>query len=449
MRKSGFILLAVCLSLLMGLTGCQGTTGNGQTEPNETINVTDPGGQNGSRNETATQNDPAAQKDPNKERHSMNIKPSPTDYLSEEQMALADSYAASSEAALAAVMRKAERGEPVTIAAIGGSITMGTISQGSKDNEVSERKMYAEIFRDWWTETFPESEVTWINAGIGATDSYLGVHRVQVDVLDHDPDLVLVEFSVNDEDNIVSKTNYDNLVRRILKSESEPAVMLLFMAQTSLVSAQNQHQAVGFPYALPMLSYRNVIKDLMESGTYTAKDLSGDEVHPSALGHRIAGEMIWKYLNSVYEAADTYEEPETFSKKPVTKEKYLDSRILGSKELEITDKGTFEESRVFEAFPDDLSTGSGDGELTFTATFKNLGILYYRQTDGKGGQFEVFVDGEKAALLDADFTGGWGNYADAKEVFSSEEAGLHTVVIKKSPDSRGEEFSLLGVLVSE
>ena len=42
-----------------------------------------------------------------------------------------------------------------------------------------------------------------INVGIGATDSYLGVHRVTADVLDKEPNLVLVEFAVND-----SNTNF-------------------------------------------------------------------------------------------------------------------------------------------------------------------------------------------------------------------------------------------------
>ena len=108
----------------------------------------------------------------------------PTDYVSEELYLSADQWASCDDAALAAVMRKAEAGEPVTIACIGGSITQGTISNGTDDSQVSPKKSYADIYFSWWEQTFPDTEFTFINAGIGATDSYIGVHRVQKDVLD-------------------------------------------------------------------------------------------------------------------------------------------------------------------------------------------------------------------------------------------------------------------------
>ena len=57
------------------------------------------------------------------------------------------------------------------------------------------------------------------------------MHRVNKDVLEYEPDLVLVEFSVNDEDSLFYKKTYDNLVRKILLSDSRPAVMLLMVPQ--------------------------------------------------------------------------------------------------------------------------------------------------------------------------------------------------------------------------
>lgn len=54
-------------------------------------------------------------------------------------------------------------------------------------------------------DTFPEDDFEFVNAGIGGTDSYLGVHRVNKGVLEYEPDLVLVEFSVNDEDSLLDE----------------------------------------------------------------------------------------------------------------------------------------------------------------------------------------------------------------------------------------------------
>lgn len=371
-----------------------------------------------------------------------------TDYVDAEEMELADYWKGSKEDALAKVMKKAARGEKVVVALIGGSITQGTISSGSSDASVADKKCYADIFFAWWEQTFPQTEFEFVNAGIGATDSYLGVHRVEEDVLVRKPDIVLVEFAVNDTNSNFYKKSYDNLVRTIAASENEPAVLLLFMAQTNGAGAQVNQSLVGFTYSLPMVSYGNVIKEMMESGKYSEKELSGDTVHPSALGHAIAGEILWQYLNSVYEAAQQYGEPEAIAEDAVTKEVYTNARILDAADIEPQESSGFKQKEVFAAFPNGWSCEE-DGEITFRLSFANLGILYYCQTDGNGGQYEVYVDGNQTAVLDADFQGGWGNYAKAQECFTSDEVAEHEVMIQKKDDSSGGAFSLLGLLVSD
>ena len=50
----------------------------------------------------------------------------------------------------------------------------------------------------WFRENFPSAKVNEINAAIGGTGSDLGVFRLDHDVLSHRPDLLFVEFAVND-----------------------------------------------------------------------------------------------------------------------------------------------------------------------------------------------------------------------------------------------------------
>lgn len=373
----------------------------------------------------------------------------PTDYVSEEEMQLADMWKNSKEDTIAKVMKKAAQGEKVTVAVIGGSITYGTISSGSSDSSVEHKKCYADIFFSWWEETFPQTEFEFINAGIGATDSYIGVHRVRADVLDYKPDIVLVEFAVNDSNSIFYKKTYDNLVRMIAKSENEPAVLLLFMAQTNGAGAQENQSAIGFAYSLPMLSYRNVMKEMIESGRYSDKELSGDVVHPSALGHAITGEIIWRYLNSIYADIEEYQEPDSPEQTSVMKECYANARILDSDDIAPESVNGFENKEVFHDFPNGWSCEERGGEIRFRASFANFGVLYYLQTDGNGGQYEVYVDGNMEAVLDADFEGGWGNYAKAQECFTSDEAAEHEIIIKQKEDSAGSDFTILGLMLSD
>jgi lysophospholipase L1-like esterase len=431
------------------------TQGNG--EPQETTG-----------NQEATENGNASETEV--ERESL---PLLTTYVNDDEMTAADMWPSCDDAALAKVMRKAESGEPVTIACIGGSITQGTIAKGTADSEVGFSTPYAELFHEWWTERFPDTEVNFINAGIGGTDSYLGVHRVERDVLQYQPDLVLVEYAVNDADSFFYKRSYDNLVRKILESDSAPAVMLLFMAQTDGTSAQDMQVLVGYNYALPMVSYANCIKSMMENGRYTAEQLSGDGVHPSALGHAIVGEILWNYLNQVYGEMYELDDPEPFDLAAVTDERYKHAEIVDAADsngadmdvtleqglqetaktgiagsFELLSTGTFEQESASEYFPNGWVCREGDGNLELTGIFRNLGILYLATTDGKSGIFDIWVDGECVWSINADFTGGWGNAITAKEVYTSDAAAEHTIVIKKSPDSEGDVFHLLGLLVS-
>lgn len=377
------------------------------------------------------------------------VVPAWTDYLTEEDMKTASPWQTCDNTALAAVMKKAEAGEPVTIAVIGGSITQGTISNGPLDSEIKTKACYADIFFAWWKETFPNAEVTVVNAGIGGTDSYLGVHRVQEDVLDYHPDVVLIEYSVNDGANNTYQNSYDNLVRKVLKSEDSPAVLLLFMGQTSLVSAQSVHQLIGYRYELPMVSHLNLITEFFSTGRYTEADMSGDVSHPSVFGHAIVGEMLWKYLNNIYADLDSYGEPAAFDKKAVTKERYQNAELVGVGDITPKMLGSFAENgKDFNSWGDVWKTTDGNGGITFTVTCRNLGILFWRSTSSNYGTYEVYVDGVCKATLQGCYAEGWGNYAYSQEIFVSEEDAEHTITIRKAEDSAGDDFVLLRLMLS-
>ena len=75
-------------------------------------------------------------------------------------------------------------GAEVKIAYLGGSITA---QPGWRTKTLA-----------YFQQTYPTAKFSEINAAIGGTGSDLGVFRLQHDVLDHKPDLMFVEFAVND-----------------------------------------------------------------------------------------------------------------------------------------------------------------------------------------------------------------------------------------------------------
>jgi lysophospholipase L1-like esterase len=75
-------------------------------------------------------------------------------------------------------------GKPVRVGYLGGSITA---QNGWRPKTLA-----------WFNQQHPNSTSVEINAAIGGTGSDLGVFRLRQDVLDHKPDLLFVEFAVND-----------------------------------------------------------------------------------------------------------------------------------------------------------------------------------------------------------------------------------------------------------
>lgn len=196
---------------------------------------------------------------------------------------------------LANVMRRAQKGEELTIGFIGGSVTEGAFASDY------EKTSYAGLTYAWWVKTFPKAKFTFVNAGYGGTSSLYGVHRVQNDLLKYDPDFVVVEFGVNDCDHPMQKEAYANLMHRILSYKSQPAVLLLYVMEDGGNNQQIDQEPVGFHYDLPMISYRDAIWPEVVGGVFEWSDIGADWVHPTDKGHAIIAELLISYLTKTRE----------------------------------------------------------------------------------------------------------------------------------------------------
>lgn len=348
------------------------------------------------------------------------------------------------KARLAAVMKKAESGEPVTIGVIGGSITQGS-------SATDHNNCYAELFHSYWTEKFPQSEISFVNAGIGGTNSYLGVHRADDQLLSAEPDAVIVEFSVNDTDKVMNKYSYNSLVRKILNCENNPAVILLFTTQEDGTSLQEIHKEIGTAYDLPMLSYREAVYPEVAAGTLDWESISPDNIHPNDEGHKLIGQIVSRYLDSVYDERDSIDTSDlSFTAESYTYDYYAEGTILGASEITPLEISGFENkgNSVYpELFPDNWVT-EGEGYVKFEIECSSLGIFHLMQTNGKGGKYEVYVDGERKATIDADFSGGWGNYGEPKKVIMGKEKEKHTIEIKLAEGSENTQLTIFGIMVA-
>ncbi|MDY3929429.1 MAG: S-layer homology domain-containing protein [Clostridia bacterium] len=104
-----------------------------------------------------------------------------------------------------------------TVAFIGGSLTEGGSIWISAVKSVLKEKM-------------PEKEIVTINAGKGGTGSSYGAARFMEDVGNYSPDMVIIEFAVNDtgSNEEQSKIYMESMVRQSKKLAKEPVIIFLY-----------------------------------------------------------------------------------------------------------------------------------------------------------------------------------------------------------------------------
>ena len=343
---------------------------------------------------------------------------------------------------IANVIKKAKRGEPVTIAVIGGSITQGA--------SASNGNSYAKRLEAWWRTTFPDSELTFINAGVGGTGSVLGVQRVQKNVLNEKPDLVIVEFSVNDTDEPLCQETYEGLVRKILKQSNNPAVILLFMMDQNGNNTQRIHSEIGKRYNLPMISYRNALLSKTGMMLYQWSEISPDYIHPNDTGHAIVGELLFYYLNGVRTKLNTISGMISALPSPVTANGYENAVLLDNRDITPTSLGSFQvnNNAFYYTFKNGWTVKGGKEPIVFELeATKNIYILYSKVVGGIGGKVVVKVDGKKVGTLDAHYPGA-GDLATTFGAYTSVTPGKHTVSIQLIDGGIGNQFSIMGILKS-
>jgi len=326
--------------------------------------------------------------------------------------------------------------ETTKICFIGDSITAGSGANSSTNQYVNQ-------FKSWWEENI-SFYVDVTNAGIGATDSYIGVHRAQRDALEAKPDIIVIEF-INDADDEFYESCMDSLVRMCLEQDNNPAVMILEPSTEGGTSPQAAHLKVAQAYNIPMISYHDAVMPEIEAGNFTWADISPDNVHPNDDGHVIMASLLTKFVGNIKDNIDSVDK----STVAPTGDVFADATI-GSRQTEdivkTTDEGTFTDVTTFQKFTDGWGTTTG-GTIKFEITAKNIGMIYYMTVDGKSGVAAVKVDGEDVATINADFTSGWGNYAKAQQIYSSDEVATHTVEVTVVDDAK-PNFQILNWLIS-
>ncbi len=342
------------------------------------------------------------------------------------------------------VLAKARRGERVVVGVIGGSITQGASASNSES-------IYGSLVAGWWRETFPKATVEFVNAGIGATGSDIGAHRVGKQLLSHNPDFVVAEYAVNDADTRLAAETLEGLVRQILKQPNQPALMLLFTMREDGTNAQKWHSAVGAHYDLPMVSFRDAVYPEVEAGRMKISDVLADIVHPNDLGHAYCAECVINVLRAVLKDLPADKDLSAIPPvpKPLISDAFEHTAILSADDLKpITNEGwTVSGESPWGKSWESSAPGS---TLEFEVEGDSVYAVCFR-IKGDMGMAEAIVDDRSPIKLDGWFEADWGGFFCPTMLGRDLGPGKHCVKIRlldeKAEASQGHKFQLAVLMV--
>lgn len=191
-----------------------------------------------------------------------------------------------------------EKDRQGTVAFLGGSIT--------------EMNGYRVMVEADLQARFPDTQFTFINAGISSTCSTTGAFRLKEDVLAAKPDLLLVEFAVNDDqDGLHAQRECIRGMEGILK-HARTALPKLDMVVTHFVNpsmlqklqngetpiSSGAHERVAAQYKVSSSDLAREVAQRITAGTLTWKEFGG--THPKDPGNRIAADMIADLLDTAW-----------------------------------------------------------------------------------------------------------------------------------------------------
>lgn len=348
------------------------------------------------------------------------------------------------------VLNRAESGDELTIAFFGGSITQG--ARASKDEFCYAHRVY-----DYFKANFKNSTFNYVNAGIGATSSFYGCARVKKDVLIYQPDLVIIDFSVNDEKNNFFKETFEGVLRSILYSPSNPAVIVLNnVFYDTGESTEKYHNEIADYYNIPHVSIKDSIYRDLCLNKIKRVDISPDGLHPNDLGHQLVADQIIKLIKTCKDSNININSDREKILTPLTDNKYENSKIINitntSPELDGFKPDTNEKLGHLDIFKNGWIGRKKGDNIRFNVICSSLAIQY-RKTISKPSPIATAVidnDDDHPIILDGNFDEDWGDCLYLLKVFEFQNKAKHDISINITSSTLEDKlpFYLTSLIIS-
>ncbi len=358
--------------------------------------------------------------------------------------------------------RKISKGEKIRIAYLGGSITA---QAGWRVKSL-----------DYFKKSYPKCQFSEINAAIGGTGSDLGVLRIQHDVLSQKPDLLFVEFAVNDSnsDPVEIAKSMEGIVRKTWKAYPKCDICFVYTFTDSplfqdlktgkLNRSAATMEVIADYYAIPSIHLgleavhlEKEGKLIMKAPEVKVEKVSGDElnqsyklplsaegkihfssdgVHPYInTGHQLYMEAIERSLPLIRSASKKSRSHQLNG--PFNPNNYENTIMLDPDKANLQGEWMKlpQENEVAKPFINRVSSfWRGAAGATLTLKFKGEAVKIYDLLGPDGCRLEITIDGKISNVNRIDGYCTYRRLAITNAAFKEDQTKIHELKIKILPE---------------
>ncbi|CAN5501968.1 hypothetical protein BH09VER1_BH09VER1_53620 [soil metagenome] len=299
--------------------------------------------------------------------------------------------------------QRARSGDELVVAFLGGSLTWG--AQASDPQETSFRALVGKKL----VETYPKAHFRFWDAAIGGTGSQLAAFRLERDVLSRKPDLVFLDFTINDDPyagpNPARLAAYESLVRRLVQADI-PVVQVILPAKKDVEAdpparpLDERHKGIAAAYNLPIADAVALAKQRVLEGKTTPGqlwDVPEDGTHPGDAGYALYAETAWRAYEQAVSEKRTCRLPEQMlhadTYMTVNRSRLAALPVLpGGWRAGKPQRSAVAFDFVCSRWMDDLAI-AGSGAAPLRLKVRAADILLFGEMTRTSGSFGVSVDG--------------------------------------------------------
>lgn len=330
------------------------------------------------------------------------------------------------------VIRKLKEDKKATIVYLGGSVTGGFGS--SNASQFSWRALSGKHF----VEQFPDAEIKLVNAGVGGTGTGYARFRLQKDVLDHNPDLVFIEFSINDSYegyNVeTSKLYYESLIHTINKANPNTDIVMVVITDRGNMrngpcAIPTLHYSIAERYGIPVVDILSAVSADMKANEEHNEDyFLKDWAHPNDEGYAFYASVVNKFIDENIVAGEYGDyKPHTYPEAESANIILGDTASILPQELNVTLVEGFNLKEVSEGKFIYESENAGDSlEFDFSGTHFSAWVKLggVDRQEGGADAVECYVDGK---LLETVTVKSWSGATVHRHIIHAIEDGEHSV----------------------